>query len=322
MTSTAVATILNGLVPVVFAMGLGWLAGRLGYMRAEAVEVLATFVLHFGLPAALFLVAATTPPDRLVDPAFVATLTVGMVATFVLALLLGLAGFRHGLRPAAVQALACAFPDMAFFGAPVLAAVIGPEGYISVLVGNLVVGLLLLPATVMLLRFGEDRGGDDHGSAADGLAALLTRGVRHAAAHPLLWMPALGVALSFLDVSLPTSLRGAVDLVGRSTGGLSLFALGLMFCGARVRLDGEIAANIALKTLVQPALMALGAALLGLSGPLAAQAIITGALPTAMIPALLAVQHDAYADKAPATVLATTLVAVVTVSLVIALVVP
>lgn len=318
MTDTAVATILDGMVPVVFAMGLGWLAGRLGQMRAEAVDVLTAFVLRFGLPAALFLAAATTPPERIADPAFVLTLSAGMAATFVLTLLVGLAGFGNGLRAAAVQALACSFPDMAFFGAPVLAAVIGPEGYIAVLVGNLVVGLLLLPATVVLLHVGE--GGD--AATADGFAPLVARSVARSVSHPIVWLPALGVALSFLGVALPAPLHGAVDLVGRSTGGLSLFALGLMLCGARLRIDGEIAANVALKTLVQPALMALGAALLGLSGPLAAQAIITGALPTAMIPALLAVQHEAYAGKAPATVLATTLVAVVTVSLVIALVVP
>ncbi len=39
------------------------------------------------------------------------------------------------LKPAPYSPV-CAFPDMAYFGAPVLAVLIGPEGFLGVLIGN------------------------------------------------------------------------------------------------------------------------------------------------------------------------------------------
>ncbi|STR63323.1 auxin efflux carrier family protein [Klebsiella michiganensis] len=58
------------------------------------------------------------------------------------------------LKPSAIQSLVCAFPDMAYFGAPVLAVLIGPEGFLGVLIGNLVTSVLMIPLTIILIRMG------------------------------------------------------------------------------------------------------------------------------------------------------------------------
>ncbi|MCP6215414.1 AEC family transporter, partial [Klebsiella pneumoniae] len=63
--------------------------------------------------------------------------------------------FRHDIKTSAIQSLVCAFPDMAYFGAPVLAVLIGPEGFLGVLIGNLVTSVLMIPLTIILIRMGD-----------------------------------------------------------------------------------------------------------------------------------------------------------------------
>jgi hypothetical protein len=51
---------------------------------------------------------------------------------------------------------------MAYFGAPILAAMFGPEGFLAVLIGNLVTSIFMLPLTIVLTRI-SDKGGAAHG---------------------------------------------------------------------------------------------------------------------------------------------------------------
>ena len=49
-----------------------------------------------------------------------------------------------------MQALNSAFPNMAFMGVPVLTAVIGASAFLSVVIGNLISSVVLLPLTLTL----------------------------------------------------------------------------------------------------------------------------------------------------------------------------
>ena len=49
-----IETILNGLLPVAFVILLGWLSCRIGLLKHEDAGVLATLLIRFALPLALF----------------------------------------------------------------------------------------------------------------------------------------------------------------------------------------------------------------------------------------------------------------------------
>jgi hypothetical protein len=49
-------------------------------------------------------------------------------------------------------ALNASFPHLAYFGLPVLSSVVGAQGLLPVIVGNLVVSVLMVPITILLLR--------------------------------------------------------------------------------------------------------------------------------------------------------------------------
>jgi len=51
------------------------------------------------------------------------------MGSYVVALGVGQFVFKHDLRTSTMQALVCGYPDMAHFGAPILAAMFGPIGF-------------------------------------------------------------------------------------------------------------------------------------------------------------------------------------------------
>jgi malonate transporter and related proteins len=310
-----IETVLNGLLPVAFTILLGWASGRLGYLKHEHADIFAVFVLRFALPLSLFLGAVRTPPERLDNIGYVLVLALGLMGTYFVALCVGLFVFRHSLRASTMQALVCAFPDMAYFGAPVLAAVIGPEGFLAVLVGNLITSVIMLPVTIVLTQACEKT---EAGHGAGQIAHILGSSLKSAALNPLVWLPLLGVALSFAHVALPAFVAACVGMVAKAAGGISLFALGLMFCGEQLRINADVLVNIGLKNFLQPALMFAGVMLFGLTGSLAHQVIITGAVPTATAASMFALRNKIYTAEAAGTILLSTLLGIVTETLLIA----
>ncbi|MGH8778045.1 AEC family transporter [Paraburkholderia sp.] len=308
-------TILNGLLPVAFVIVLGWLAGRIRLLKHEDAGVLATLVIRFALPFALFEGAVKTSPDKLHNVGFALCLTLGLMGTYVLALGIGRFVFRHDLRTATMQALVCAFPDMAYFGAPVLAAVFGPEGFLAVLVGNLITSIFMLPLTIVLTHLGDK--GEGGGNKPDVLR-IFGQSVARAVINPIVWLPISGMVLSFCHVTLPGPVLTSVDLIAKAAGGTSLFALGLMLYGERFMINANVLTNLGIKNFLQPALMVLGAFLFGVTGASAHQAVITGAVPTATAAAMFALKTNTYTADATATILISTILGVITEALLIA----
>ncbi|WP_144140950.1 AEC family transporter [Paraburkholderia sp. BCC1884] len=308
-------TILNGLLPITFVIALGWFSGRIGLLKHENADVLATLVIRFALPFALFEGAVKTSPDKLHNVGFALCLTFGLMGTYAIALGVGRFVFRHDLRTATMQALVCAFPDMAYFGAPILAAVFGPEGFLAVLVGNLITSIFMLPLTIILTH-AEDK--SDGGGGKPDIARIFAQSVGRAVTNPIVWLPISGMVLSFCHVTLPGPVLTSIDLIAKAAGGTSLFALGLMLYGERFVINANVLANLGIKNFLQPALMAIGAVLFGVAGPPAHQAIITGAVPTATAAAMFALKSETYTANATATILISTILGVLTEGLLIA----
>jgi malonate transporter and related proteins len=311
-----IEAILNGLFPVAFVFSLGWLSGRLGMLRHEDADVLATLVIRFALPFALFYAAVTTPADKIINPGLALCLAFGLMSSYFIALATGILAFKHSLRTATMQALVCAFPDMAYFGAPILAAMFGPSGFLAVLVGNLVTSIIMLPLTIVLTRVSDKQ---DAGHGWKDTWHVLNHSLFGAVIHPIVFLPVLGIILSFCHVKLPVPVLSAVDVMAKASGGTSLFALGLMLYGEKLRVNSNILTNIGIKNFLQPALMVLGVTMLNLARDPAHQAIVIGAVPTATAAAMFALKNKAYTADATSTILLSTLIGIGTEAILIGL---
>ena len=314
-----IEAVLNGVLPVAFVIALGWLSGRIKLLKHEDAGVLATLVIRFALPLALFEGAVKTTPDKLSNVGFAGCLVLGLMGTFILSLFIGRHVFKHDLRTSTMQALVCAYPDMAYFGAPILAAMFGPEGFLAVLVGNLVTSILMLPLTIILVRISGKR---EAGHGWDDAVHILGSSLLSAVMSPIVWLPVTGMILSFCHVILPEPVLASVDQIAKAAGGASLFALGLMLYGEPVRINADVLTNIGLKNFLQPGLMLLGIVIFGLSGPLASQVVITGAVPTATAASMFALRNKTYTAEATSTILISTVLGLVTEAILIAVLHP
>lgn len=295
-------TILSALLPIIFVTALGWFAGARGMFKPEASGVLAAFVVKFALPLSLFVAAAKAKPSDILNPPYLAALFLGLVGCFALAALLGRFVFKHSSGEAGMQGLAASFPNMAYCGPPVLAAAVGPAGILAVVIGNLILALVMMPAALVLLSHSK-------GSKGGLLSAL-----REAISQPLVFLPIAGAALALAGVSLPRLAVTAIDEVGNAAGGAALFTLGLILSRIKFQLNREILLNLAIKNLLQPALLLGGGMAFGLTGAPLKEVFLLGVLPAATAVPTLALANGTYAEDAAATVLASTVFSIVTIS--------
>jgi hypothetical protein len=308
-----VTVILNALVPIAFVILLGFGAGKLGWLKAESSKTLAVLALEFCLPALLLSATATMPTAEFEKGRFFLGIALGLLTVYLLALGLARTAFRMQRSPAALQALCTAFPNMAFMGVPLLLAVFGPQAVLSVVVGNIISSFVLLPITLTFLEAGLPQ------QAGRSSAAVLRTALLSALRKPLVWSPLVGMIFAFTHVSLPEPALKSLQLIGNATSGVALFAMGLVLSTQHLRLDAKVLTNTTLKNLVQPAVMALLAVLLGVTGIYRREMILLGAMPTASMTAMFAVRYDVYAEESTATILLSTVLSIGTLGVVIAL---
>jgi malonate transporter len=302
--------LLQSLFPLIFIMLLGWLSGKLGYTRREDASVLATVVIRFALPFHLFIGALNTDPNKIKNLSFMAVLVIGLMGSYLLTLCISRYVFRHDIKTSAIQSLVCAFPDMAYFGAPVLAVLIGPEGFLGVLIGNLITSVFMIPLTIVLIRMGDKNSDDSFGTLNP--TKMVMQNLLKAVRNPIVWIPVSGVLLSLAGIQIPHILSMPIEMVGKVAGGLSLFALGLLFYGERPQLNVQTFTNISIKNLIQPAIMAVAGLAFGLSHTLLQQVVIIGATPSAIAAGMFAIRSDSYIDSASSSILIGTAVGVLT----------
>jgi malonate transporter and related proteins len=261
-------TILQALVPVVFVVALGWLVGRLGVLNPERIRSITTFIVTVALPAALFAGVFNFAPSQLENVRYLFTLVVALMGTWALGFVLSRIVFRGTAPSAGMLALNGSFPDLAYFGLPVLTAVIGSQGLLPVIVGNLVVSVLMVPITIMLLGAIDET---KHESLFDNLKSTVTK--------PLVWAPVLGAILVLCGVKLPPLAEESVELVGGTAGGTALFALGVMLSGLTPRLDKSAVSVVLLKNFIQPAIGLAFALAFHFSGVLSKGIVLAAACP-------------------------------------------
>jgi len=298
------------LVPVAFVIALGFVAGKRGKLNYSDSRLISRLVLNWIFPALLLAGMAGTPRSQLLDFRFLVATFVGMMGMYAVAFAIGWYRYRE-LKAAALKGFVNGYPDGAFMGIPILQAMFGPGSLYSVLVLNLVASLVMIPLTTMLLEIASGKG--------SGAKAFLAS-IAGAVGKPLLWAPAIGILLSLFAIKLPPVLADSLNLLGKATPGVSLLCLGLIMSSVRLNMSGEVWMNLGLKLLVHPALMIAAIVALSLKGAYAQQMILLCALPSATIPAMFANEAGTYRSEAATSILASTVVSVVTFSLAIYLI--
>ena len=109
--------IISVLVPVVFVLVLGYIAGRVKTFDSDQVAGISELVMDFALPAGLFVGTVQTSRTQLFQqgPFFLALL-ISLLGLYLVALLISHFVFHPRIGDAALQALTITFPAGPFFG--------------------------------------------------------------------------------------------------------------------------------------------------------------------------------------------------------------
>jgi malonate transporter and related proteins len=155
-----------------------------------------------------------------------------------------------------------------------------------------------------------------HGRAGKpvNLVALL----RSLAINPFIWSTALGLLIKFSGLKLPQIVLIYGDILGRGAlaAGLLLVGSGLLFSSLRASLR-PLSAAVILKLLVSPVIAGELGMFLGLSGPALAVPVIVAAAPTAAASFILAKQNGGDPDLMATITTVQTLIALVTIPLIL-----
>ncbi len=297
--------ILNALVPVAFVVLLGFYGGRSKMITAEGAKSMSTIVVNFALPCVLFVSIFSFSPKQFENIDYVLTLLIGICLPFFIALFVGMFVWKKPAGEASLFASNSGFPDMAYFGLPVVLTVIGQQGMLPIIVGNIISSIVVIPIIMAMLNKGE------RSTSSPTIGTIIINTLK----QPVVWAPLTGLVLVLLGVKLPVLLTESLKLIGDISGGLALFTLGVLLSLLTPRVDLEVVVVVILKNLVMPALVVALAMMFKLDPTLAKGAIIIAACPAATMGAMLSSQFGVAPEKIPGQILASNVVAIVTMAM-------
>ena len=330
------STTLTVLIPVLFVVLLGYVAGRAKAFDADQVAGINELALDYALPASLFVGVVTIPRTQLMhDLSFVLVVLAALVGVYLAALAVGMLVFRLAARAAALFALGAAFPGTPFFGPAVLGGLVDEYSAVVIASTAIVANLLLVPVTIVVLEAAgrarssrpravrvavavgthsmDPEAPPDGGSDLAAMATVVRDSILHAVKQPYVWAPVVGLMLVLMGVQVPSLIDAMLNLIGQTTSGVSLFVSGLLLAAYSLKMNGVVTINAILKSAVQPALMLALVGLAGIPNPLARAGVVAVALPSAVIAPMLAGRYGTYQAEAGSTMVLTVVLMMVVV---------
>lgn len=277
-----IESIIGALLPIVVTLLLGMMAGWHHDFDAKQAGILNRMVMLYALPLSLFAGMVGTSRDAVIAQWPLALMILfGMMGSYFLVFGVAIA-LRLGQARAALLALAIGGPAVPFVGVSVLGHLFGDQSAIAIAICGLVMNLLQVPISLIALS----------GAAPTGDGARKAPGqlVLDALREPVVWAPMLALLIILIGWRLPASIRDSLALLGRSTGGVALFASGIVLFSHRVAVSTSVVVATLARNIAVP-LIVWGVALLFLTPTIREEAVVTMAIPTASIATILAVQY-------------------------------
>ncbi|RNF83631.1 AEC family transporter [Montanilutibacter psychrotolerans] len=270
---------LDAFALVLAMLVLGYLFQRLRVLPENAAQTLNLVVLYVCLPAAVLRYA----PRLQLEPALLGVAAVPWLLLVATVPLVGLVGRLITLRrdEHAVLLLTVALGNTSFLGYPLTRALIGEHALPYAVVYDQFGAFLILSTFGLwvLARYGGD--------VVPGPRTML----RRVLGFPPLWALALGFTV--MPNEPPSWIAGGLQRLSDA-----LLPLAMLTIGLSVRLTlpreelGPLAAGLALKLLVLPALAWAMLPALGLHGEAARTAVLESAMPSMVTAGALAIAHN------------------------------
>ncbi len=301
--------VLEVALPVFGLILVGYLAGRWGILGQDSSLALNRFVYYFALPAVLFLSMARRPLDEVFNGPFIGAFLGGMLITYALGWLGGMA-FRRESQPVhSMQALTACFSNTGYMGIPLFIAAFGPDQLLPALIGTVIMSVVMVGLAVIAIELTA--------SAKASLGHALADVGKALAKNPLILSSAAGLAWNAAGVPVFAPVATFCELLGAAAGPGALFAIGLFLAGRPLAAEwAEIGWVSGLKLLVQPGITWLLIVFLFPMDPFwTAATLLLAALPTGALTFVVAQQYGVYVERTSQVILWSTIGSLPTLSL-------
>ncbi len=309
-----IETVIGALLPIVVTVVLGFIAGWHHDFDAKQATTLNRMVMLYALPLSLFAGMLGTDRAQVLSQGPLAlSILIGMAGAYGITYALCRYVFGRDTMTAALQALAISGPAVPFVGVTVLGHLFGTQSAVPISVASLVMNLIQVPVTLMLLSYGLSQ--NRVASPAPGTATTpdgFGGHILHALKEPVVWAPLFALLLIVLNVKFPAQIGDSLNLLGRATGGVALFASGIVLFSRKVSVSLPVVLSVTARNLIIPGLMLGGLVLLGSPADLTRESVLTLAIPTASIAVILAVQYQTAEQEMASTLFFSTLLSVFT----------
>jgi malonate transporter and related proteins len=296
---------------VFFVLALGYFAGKRNAFDADQAAGLSKLAVSFALPAALFVSMTDIKKELLLQqgPLVLALILshagLFVVAWFVLERVKSLRG-----TPSIIYALTVSTSATPVFGLAVLEPILGPTSGGAVGLVALAINLTVPPAVILLEMDAAEHQGATAGSSH---SSAVLKGLNSGLKSPLLWAPILGVAVVLASIPLPRVVTSCLQLIGSTTSGVAVFAVGLILAAHAIRLSPAVWIGSAARVTVQSAVLVALLYLLKVQSPFAREALVCCSFPLATVSVLFAARYKAVESETASMLLVSTLALAVTV---------
>jgi malonate transporter len=303
---------------------LGFVAAWHHDFGPKDAPILNRMVLVYAVPLALFAGTVTTSRAQLSqDIPLVIALCVAIIGLYGAILLLCRWALRLPMSISALTALTAAAPAVPFVGPAILGDLFGSASAIPISIASLAINLTVVPATLLLLSLGA-ADGDTPGTglgAQQGKAvasrpgsqlSILTAKLGETIKEPIVWAPVLGFLFVLAGLRIPQIIVHSLSMLGQASGGVALFASGIVLAAAPIKVNRRVLSAVFLKIILQPALVLLALRWLGYRNPIVNEAVLTTAIPCMPIVIMFAVKYRIAESEAASAVLVSVIGSVIT----------
>lgn len=283
-----IEVIVAALLPIIVILMLGFFAGARHDFNRDQATVLNRMVMTYALPLSLFAGLVTTSVDELIkEEDLVLALFIGMIGFYYIVYFLLKYAFKQSKNMSALLALAITGPAVPFVGVSVLAQIFGSISTIPISLGSFYLNAIQVPITIIILSSSDkktDQAGNDK-------SASFLKNILSALKEPVVWAPLLAVVIVLLRIKFPTVLINSFELLGKATGGVALFASGVVLYSYKVSINKTIALSVAAKNLLIPFAIWGIVLLFGFNPTIIKETVLTLSIPTGAIAIMLAIQY-------------------------------
>src|SRR5271168_4614081 len=310
---------------------LGFVAARRHDFGSKDAPTLNRMVLQYAVPLALFAGTVTTSRAALSkDIPLVIALCAGIIGFYGVVFLFSRIVLRMQVSMSALAALTASAPAVPFVGPAVLGDLFGGLSAIPIAIASLVINLTVVPITILFLALdstGRDsqnknsvlQTGMDSLSKPKSYVSVFTGKLVETVKEPIVWTPVLAFVIVLSGLRIPQLIVLSLARLGHSSGGVALFACGIVLASGKIKVNRYVLFFVFLKNIIQPALVLGGLRWLGYGNPVVNEAVLTTAIPSMPIVLMLALQYHVAQEEAASSVFLSVMGSIVTMGVFIAL---